>query len=135
MRPKFNLMIYLPLANSVLQRGFIILLALSVGVAAFSRPASSILAKTNEEKTVEFEEGEGEKEGQSESKSKLEDNFNGPDLGTPELIARELNRRTSILLVVTRKQYPLSISNEFLYLLYHNLKLDCPPSLQPRLVF
>jgi hypothetical protein len=117
---------YLNLANSVFHRFLVVLLTLNVGVAAFSKPTYSILAKTNEEKGVEIEEAEAEKEGQSESKSKLEENLDGPDLGSPALIARELKRKTSILLVATRKQCQLSVSHEFLYLLYHNLKIDCP---------
>jgi hypothetical protein len=114
--PKFELMIYLTLANPFFHASFILLITLSVSAAAFSRPTTTILPKTHEERTVEFEEVEGEKL----------NNFNELDLGTPELIGRELNRRTTILLVITKKQCLLSIPHEFLYLLYHNLKLDCP---------
>jgi hypothetical protein len=101
-------------------------LTLSVSAAAFAKPSYSILAKINEERTSELQEVESEEESESEPKFKLGSDFDGPDLGTPELIARELNRRTSTVLVIVRKQCPLSISHESLYLLYHSLKLDCP---------
>lgn len=104
---------------------FILFLTLSVGT--FCKSTISLVSKTNVQRQAELEETEVEKEVETESKDKSDNGHSsGPDL---DHLIEAHNPLNFPWFVNSGRKFTndnFSVSRIPFYLLYHNLKLDCP---------